>query len=107
MQSAAQLRIALCRVGLCVSVWAAELIATLFVSPLSLHVPLVSQVSMSAWLVTGMVGFVVVTIGYTQWEYTNTTARVETDARTRKTAAREARKELIRRELDAEEGPIR
>jgi len=62
---------------------------------------------MSAWLVTGMVGFVVVTIGYTQWEYTNTTARVEADARTRKTAAREARKEIIRRELDAEEGPIR
>ena len=54
-----------------------------------------------------MVGFVVVTIGYTQWEYTNTTARVEADARTRKTAAREARKEIIRRELDAEEGPIR
>jgi hypothetical protein len=58
-------------------------------------------VSPSAWLVTGMVGFAVLTIGYTQWEYTQTTQKsVETVAKA-KADARELRKARIRQELDA------
>ena len=68
-----------------------------------LFVERTKKVSPAAWLVTGMVGFVVVTIGYTQWEYTHTTKRIEDEAAARKVAAREARKQIIRQQLDSQE----
>lgn len=63
-----------------------------------------AKVSPSAWIVTAMVGFAVVTIGYTQWEYTQTTQKSVEAAAKAKADAREQRKTRIRQELDLQEG---
>ncbi len=53
-----------------------------------------------------MVVFVVLTIGYTQWDYTRTTAKTEKETKERKLTAKESRKAQIWRQLDAEEGAV-
>jgi len=69
-----------------------------------LFVQRTKKVSPAALLVSGMVGFVVITIGYTQYEYSTTTKKVEDETRRRKMEEKARRKGMIRREMEAQEG---
>jgi hypothetical protein len=71
-----------------------------------LFVERTKNVSPAGWLVTAMVGFVVVTIGYTQWEHTRTTKQNQATTQANRLMTKEQRKDLIRQQLDREEGPI-
>lgn len=66
-----------------------------------LFVERTSKISPSAMLVSGMVVFAVGTIAYTQWEYTQTTEKVEIAAAQARNEAKETRKSKIRAQLDA------
>lgn len=59
-------------------------------------------VTPAGWAVTGMVGFVVVTIGYTQWDYSRTTLKTQQAAAAAKEAVKAQRKAEIRAEIERE-----
>ena len=59
-------------------------------------------VTPAGWAVASMVGFVVVTIGYTQWDYNRTTLKTQQAAVAAKEQVKAQRKAEIRAEIERE-----